>query len=330
MTLTQAATLTRRGIIVLGLLMFLSLFSKVGLDYYHQYQLSQIPIPEPTAEVKFGVLPNLIFPNSKVSSSNYSYSIDTTTGELPQVPIFMKVYFIPQSSLTLLAPEKARALAQKLGFPNGPTSSGSDEYTFTDDSNGKLNLNILNGNFKFKKNTASPSAETLTQFKLLKTQFIEDFKRYLSSKLELPQPLQIGEGNMVLNNEVNPTIADISLKITDFDGLPVVSSDINKGLVKATIVPAETFEDRFQSVEYTYWNIDSTTSSTYPIKSPTEALSDLKNGQGYISITSPSPQVSISSVKLAYYQSGEYSPYLQPVYLFEGPNFAAIVPAIKK
>lgn len=330
MTLTQAATITRRGIIIFALMIFLSIFSKFGLDLYRQYELSKIPPVIPTAESKFGILPNVIFPPSKISSSNFSYSIDTTTGELPQTPEFIKVYFIPQSSLTLLAPEKARELASKLGFENGPTTTATDEYSFSNENDDNLNLNVLNGNFKFKRKLASPSAEATTQFKILRPRLIEEFKRYLSSKLEIPQPLQIGEGFIEVNDEANPTQAIVSLKRSDFDGLPMVTASVNHGLVKTTMVPADTFEQRFQSVDYSYWSIDPTTYSTYPIITSLEAFDLLKNGQGFVSIIPSSSQISITSAKLAYYQSEEYSPYLQPVYLFEGPNFAAIIPAVKK
>lgn len=330
MTLTQAAILTRRGIIIFGLIIILLISSKIGLGLYHQYQLSKIPPPQEVPELKFGLLPAITFPPAKVTSSNYSYSIDTTTGELPQAPSLLKVYFIPQSSLTLLAPDKARDLAHKLGFTNGPLSNTTDIYTFTDDNGGKLTLNVLNGNFKYIKNTATPSAENITQFKILKPQLIEDFKRFLSTKITVPQELLIGSSSLKVNNEANPTQAMVSLKPADFDSMPIITSSVNQGLVKASMVPAETFDDRFQSVEYTYWSIDTSSSSTYPVKSASQALSDLKSGQGYIAIAPPSPQVSITSVKLAYYQQDEYTPYLQPVFLFEGPSFAAIVPAITR
>ena len=38
---------------------------------------------------------------------------------------------------------------------------------------------------------------------------------------------------------------------------------------------------------------------------------------------------SITKVYLAYYLSEEYSNYLLPVFVFEGPQFAGMVPAVK-
>jgi hypothetical protein len=138
MTLTQAAVLTRRSIIILGVLILLGISTKVGLDWYANYQLSKLPPIEEKAEMSFGGLPDPEFPSSKVSSSNFSYSIDTATGELPEFPRLVKVYFIPKATLSLLAPDRAKSVANKLGFNNGPQIVSTENYIFTDDNRDHL------------------------------------------------------------------------------------------------------------------------------------------------------------------------------------------------
>ena len=82
-------------------------------------------------------------------------------------------------------------------------------------------------------------------------------------------------------------------------------------------------------MNYTYYDVDLKTFGTYPIKTVSDAFKDLKVGKNTVLIKTPtSGQVSLRSIYLAYYQSENYTPYLQPVYVFEGENFAAYVVAI--
>lgn len=347
MTLTQAATLTRRGIIATLIVMVLSIIGITGYNFWHQYQLAQIPPAEEQPEMKFGILPKLQFPPSKVSSSNFSYTLDTVTGGLPQTPKLLKVYFIPRVGISLLAPEKSKQLAVKLGFENGPQVLSQDKYKFTNQNNGELIIDITTGNFNFtRRNSISnteqvspPGNEKESQTDATasgkyqppdKEKLITDFKNYLASKDILREELATGRSDVSFGENAKDAIT-VSLWPTDFENFPIINATYNKSLVTAIIAPSEEEEEkRFLEVKYVFWVIDKTTFSTYPIKTAAEAFADLQAGKGFISIEPPKPQVSISSVYLAYFQSEEYSPYLQPVFVFEGPNFAAIVPAVKE
>src|SRR3989344_695400 len=86
MTLTQTANLTRRGIIIIIVLMIIAISGSIGYSIWNQYRISQIPPVMEQPEMKFGILPAINFPASNVTSSNYSYSLDTETGNLPQIP----------------------------------------------------------------------------------------------------------------------------------------------------------------------------------------------------------------------------------------------------
>ena len=81
-------------------------------------------------------------------------------------------------------------------------------------------------------------------------------------------------------------------------------------------------------MEYTYWNPDVETFSTYPVKSPSQAFTDLKAGKGVMIIQPDNKNASITAVSLAYYEPDVYQKYLEPVYVFTGPNMVAYVPAI--
>lgn len=321
MTLTQAANLTRRGIITAIVLTILGVLGATGYKIWHQRQLASLPPALEKPEMKFGTLPKPLFPPSFVSSSNYSYSLDTVTGGLPQTPKLLKVYFIPQSSITLLAPEKSKQLAQNLGFISEPIVLSQTSYKFIDESGRQLIIDLTNNNFTFQKKEATSSSKLDNPSD--KNKLVADFKNYLSSKNLLTAELGSGRSNVFFDEAQKTTI--ISFWPADLDNLPIVTTSLNQSLVKATLLSSD---EQYSRIDYTFWLIDKTSSSTYPVKTAEKAFDDLKSGQGFISIEPQKPQVSLSLVYLAYFESEEYSPYLQPVFVFEGPDFAALVPAI--
>lgn len=336
LTLTQTARLTKRTLVGLTILGFLLLITFISYQiYYYKYYLPHKPPVEEKPTLLFGLLPPVNFPQSSVSSSNYSYSLATTTGGLPtDLPKLVKVYFIPQLGTTLLAPEKAQSLATSLLFPNGPDNTSTTQYHFSDSSGGQLTLDLNSGNFKFQR-TASPSAEasSATRVNALlpdPTKIISDFKNYLSNKGLLKEDLKNGRSKVIYDNssQADSQIATVSIWPSDLDKLQIVTPDPNIGLIKAVVTKFQDEALKYASLNFTYWGEDTKTFSTYPIKSANQAFTDLKNGQGVVVIEPKLPQVSLTSVRLAYYQSEQYSPYLEPIYVFEGENFMAYVSAI--
>ncbi|MCL5784090.1 MAG: hypothetical protein M1142_01905 [Patescibacteria group bacterium] len=330
MTLTQAAIWTKRGVIGFIIFIILSIAGSIGYSAWYQYQLAHRPPVEEKPDMKFGALPALVFPPQKVSSSNYSYTLDTVTGGLPQMPKLMKVYFMPPSAVTLMAPEKARQMATGLGFTNGPQVISPSVNKYTDDNNGEFNIDLTTGNFNFQRLPASASAE-INSINVDQSKLAQDFKGYLGSKGLLNESLSPGR-TVVVNSTVsipNSSAFDVSLWPGDLDNIPIVTAYTNYGLIKTTITNASKETDKFISLQYTFWPIDKTTFSTYPLKTPDQAFTELQGGGGFVSLEPSNPQISVTSVEMAYYESENYSPYLQPVFLFKGPNFAAIVPAIK-
>lgn len=320
MTLTQASLLTKRGLLFLVLANILGLSSYFGFRYYQAYKLSKLPPPEEKADNKFGSLPDLNFPPSKVSSANFSYSIDTTTGGFPMFSKVVRVYFLPQAVTTLLSTDKARDLAAKLGFSSQPQIASDTIYKFKNESGDLLTIDITSDNFKLEEGTVSASVSSKTANASGDiSKLAADFKTFLSSKMLLPAELEAGP------SKVDAT--EISLWPDKIDELPIVTPFYNKGLVRGNYRPNE---QTFKPLSYTFWPVDKTTYATYKIKTTDEALKDLSSGRGYILLEPKKAKISLTNAYLAYYQSEDYSPYLQPIFVFEGPEFAAIVPAITK
>lgn len=339
MTLTQAAFWTKRLFILTVILIILGIIAKVGYDIWYQHYLASLPPVEEKPDLKFGVLPAVQFPSSSISTSNFSYSIDTQNGDLPSEPKIIKVYFIPQQSVTLLSPDKATTLAQSLGFFNGPQIISPNEYHYTDNSKNLLNINLPTGNFHFQR--AASSSAQLTSHSETPTsqptvsqsqndQLVSNFRDYLASKNLLADDLMAGRTNVVATGFANSPSGTFLVAIwpKDFDNLPIVTSSQDKSLVYATLTNLTSESDRFSAVNYIHWPVDATTFATYPLKSAGQAFQDLRSGFGYVTLEPVKPQVSISKVYLAYIEVTDYTPYLQPVYVFEGEHFQALVAAI--
>lgn len=322
MTLTQAAFWTKRAFIGFVILVFLGVIIKVGYDIWYAHYLANLPKVEEKPDLKFGALPQIQFPPTSVSTSNFSYSIDTENGNLPQMPKIMKVYFIPQATITLLSPDKANRLAQSLGFFNGPQVISQIEYHYSDNNSGLLSVNLPTGNFHFQR-SASVSASPTPSPTPSSDKLVNDFKSYLAAKNLLPPNLTAGRSNVIFGQKF-----EVSLWPSDFESLPIVTASAKRSLIRGILTDSASEPDKFLQVDYTYWPADATTFATYPVKSAEAALSDLKAGLGFVSLEPQKPQVSISKVYPAYFESENYTPYLEPVYVFEGEGFQALVPAI--
>lgn len=315
MTLTAAATVTKRFILIFGILSFVGTLSLIGISLWNAYQLSKIPPPEEKADIKFGILPLPNFPASKVSSSNFSYSVDTVTGNFPNFDKLAKVFFIARPQASFLAPEKSNKLAEKMGFTSQPQVISPTEYQFKQDSS-ELTVQLDSGNFKY----ASDSTESANPVTVNSDTLADNFKKILEDLSLLPDPLK--------NGPTKFATSQISIWPSDIDQKPIVTENPNTSLVYAKASGSGNLVSNYYSINYTFWPVDEEVFAKYPIKNVSLAFDDLKNGKGIVILEPSKPQVSITTVYLAYFLSESYSPYLQPIFVFEGPSFIAYVPAI--
>lgn len=331
LTLTQTANLTKRLMLFMAIFLVLSISLWAGFRYYYQnVYLPSIPPPEPKADLKFGKLPKISFPEASASATNYSYVLDTVTGDLPdKIPKLMKIYFVPLRLITLLDPDKGNNLAKGLGFPLGPQVISPTQFKYTDSDGGELVLDLNSGNFRFKKNV---NQTDLTPGNLPSGSKIEaDFKAYLSRFGLVKGQLSGGRTKAIYNQGLvkDSFTATVSIWPTDLEEYQIVTPQFSSSLVRALVRNGENDESKYLTLDYTYWEIDKKTFATYPIKSVSDAYSDLKRGNSYIIFAPDSAQVSLRNIYLAYYQPEEYVPYIQPVFIFEGENFVAYVSAVK-
>ncbi len=342
MTLTQAAILVKQTITISTIALVLGIVSFIGYQIWYAYYLASLPPVEEKPDLQFGVLPQLEFPGSAVSSSNFSYSIDNTTGNLPKVGIdpgfekITKVYFVAQTVATLLSSEKAGILAEQFNLTLPPEILSETKYRFSDkDKNLLVDLNT--GNFLYtKESSISGKVEFDDDNKL-----VADFEQILSRLGVLKSDLQEGRTKVTLlknagGQMINTSLRSeaqavrISLWPKTIDKKSIFTDDLNKSLVTAVVLGKADNLDNYLSLDFTYYPIDTSTFATYYLKPAEIAFDDLKSGKGVIMLEPSKPQVSITSVYLGYYLQRNYSPYLQPIYIFEGPEFIAFVSAISQ
>lgn len=326
MTLTQTAILTKQIITLTAVVMLLGTVSFIGYRIWYAYYLSTLPPVEEKPDTKFGVLPYPQFPKTTVTSSNFSYSLDTVTGGLPKVGIdatfdkLVKVYFVIKPYATFLSPDKVGNLAERFNINNPPAVLNETTYEFKQD-NKTLLVDLDSGNFKYSKEETSPSARP----KDTDEKLISDFKTTLDSLGVLKEELKGGRAKVTTKDA---TTILLSIWPEDLDKKPLFSSDTNKSTVYAEILSSASDLENYKTLNFLFYKVDTSTFATYPIKAPEDAYADLRGSKGAVVMEPQKGQVSITSVSLGYFLPDDYSPYIQPIYVFEGPSFVAYVPAI--
>lgn len=325
MTLSQTATLTKQIITISIFALIVGTLGFIGYKVWYAYYLANLPRVEEKPDTKFGLLPLLNFAKAEVSSSNFSYSIDTVTGGLPKVGIdpgfekLIKVYFVTKSIASLLSYEKSQILAEKFGITTTPKILSETNYLYASE-NKTLNVDLDSGNFTYKNEATISGRELDGENKL-----VSDFNNMLNYLGVMKQDLNSGRNKIIL---LETGIAQISLWPASLDNKPIVTPQFNISLINAQFIKSTNNLENYLWLNFTYYPIDALTFATYPIKSTDQALEDLKSGKGVVVIVPEKPNVSITSVYLAYFLAENYSPYLLPVFVFEGPQFAAYVTAI--
>ncbi len=340
MTLSKIAILTKQIITISIIAIILGTAIFIGYKIQRAYYLAHLPPKEEKPDTKFGLLSPPKFPQTNVSSSNFSYSIDTTTGGLPKVGVdkdfdkLIKVYFVVKTYASLLSPEKSQSLAEKFDLKVDPQIISETNYMFKD-KNKTLNIDLDSGNFTYLNEATISATSTLDD----EAKLVADFKNMLSTIGILKPDLNSGRTKIVYlrndNGKFTPTDlkseasgAQISLWQASLDNKPIVTANFNKSYVNATVFNSAREIKNYLVLNFTYYQIDTSTFATYPLKTAEQAFEDLKSGNGIIVIEPPKSNVSITSIYLGYFLSESYSPYLLPVYVFEGPNFAAYVLAV--
>lgn len=324
----------------------------------------------PAADVKFGGLPAISFPAQTSASRPQSYDLaiagvdlQTNTGW----PTFgepsniaganlINVYKMKVNNLSLTAEEKARNIAENLGFEDNPQILDARTYLFTYPGPPlKENLQI----------------DLKTMFMTLKTDYLAvnnifaitqtNGEKYLPDRMAaiaaVENYLQVAG---VMPSDLSRTLATVEYAKSIDSDLELVNNVLEAdyltvnlprqpltGLMNGMATNYNFYgpnnvssiygvvgrdyngQDIVVELEDYYYDLDLNDPATYYLETVANAWQKLQLGEAYVINPRGVKNAVITSVALGYYESHKEQEYLMPVYVFYGENdFMAYVQAL--
>jgi hypothetical protein len=339
LTLNQATQMTKRTIKWLSLIVGLIILVFFALRATSIIRNIVSPEPPPPPEVKFGKIPAVAFPQGE--QKNYSYTVDTVTGELPTFSDRAKVFKIVQESPDLLALQKTGEKVAQAGFSQGPVRIKDNIYQWTNSNSkiaSKINIDIYTSEFNVSSSFLSDPDILIGRNFPKPSDAQTETNGFLTSMNLLSKDIDLNKTKVnffsIQNGTLVPTTSESSAHIIevvyfqkDIEKIPIyypvpwtstMNVLIGGGLSTSQVVQANFFHQDI-SLE----------SSTYPIKTADEAFKELEEGRAYIA-SGEKEDVLIQKVTLGYYLSDVKQNYLMPIIVFEGNNgFIAYASAVK-
>ncbi len=322
---------------IIGLVSFMVL-RMMGTAFVKYWKATH-PEPPPPPTVGFGKLPALDYP--KEAARPDTFQLETANNTLPAFGDRAKVLFMPFSSPNLLADDKARTIAKKLGFEGQPDAISSNVYRWNKKQPLNTTLEIDLKNYNFSLDTDYLSRIELVDASLPDGRSaIDRVKSVLKSTNLLSQDVATSSGQVTylkaLGGELLEavSVSDADYIQVDLDRVPLdnkyemYTPGGEEGVISAVVTGAFKRYESLVEMDYRYQPVDYDQVETYPIKTAKEAWQQLKKGEGYIAQGVEGKAV-VRSVELGYYDSFKEQQYLQPVYVFRGDdNFMAYVNAV--
>lgn len=340
--LTITAYYTRRmikfSLIGFVLLLILRVFWGIGSTYWQKAH----PAPPPKPTVSFGKLPALSFPQ-KENLPTLSYRLETIEGSTPKLTEVGKVYLMPKPVASLLAFDRAKELAKKMGFQTEPTKISERVFRFEgQNSLSTLEIDIISQKFNLSYNFTSDQSVFSEKKLPNEEQAVMEAKSFLRQINLLSEDLEKGQAKTSYLKFSPPNLVSaISLSEADFvkvdlfraklDDLNVFPSHPNEAPVSFLFSGARELGKRVIQVNYFHQTVSQENSATYPLKSSGAAWEELISGKGYVASLGENQEgkIIIRKIYLAYFEAEAAQDFLQPIFVFEGDrDFMAYVPAI--
>jgi len=344
-SLTEASILTRKiiryGLYLLIIVVVGRLLWWGGTTLYSKINPPQPP--KPTAA--FGKLPKLPFPEGDDHKvENVTYTLQTADGNLPTFPELIPVYQMPEPQSNLQGLEAAKQKAQSLGFSqDGKLSIDKVPNIYRFDKIGKpshLTMNIITGVFSISYDIASDPT-VLGQQPPAPTLAVSQAQGYINRAGEDEEELSGPTTTEFLKAEKGAFVPASSLSEADVTKVNIFRKNYGPKGEYPAMTPEMPEANVWMmlsgrtndvlAAEFHYFPVDATKNGTYSIKNAQQAWDQLKEGKGYIANPGKrsTTEVIIRKVYLAYYDAGQYTPYYQPVVVFEGDGgFFGYVPAV--
>lgn len=310
----------------------------IGVNIY----TAVVPKATPKPTVRFGPLPAIPFPKPNQDLPTLQITVQTATGGFPKFPTQANVYYMPPYATNLFSFDSAQKKAVALGFENSPLQLSDTLYRFSaKNAPSTLELNIVTGAFSISYNLAA-NPSPINQLPPTPDAAVSQAKQLLGASGSLPEDISKGESSFeFLKVEGQNLVQALSLSDANFvrvnlfrkkyNELSAVTADPNQATVWFIMGGGNTGGKNVIAAQYRYYPIDEKKVETYPIKSPQEAVEELKNGKAYVANLgiNKDGNVTVRDVSLAYFDSDIFMQFYQPVYVFKGDrNFTAYVPAV--
>lgn len=342
MSLTNISITSRKviryGIYLLIFLIVGRIFLNIGIKIYKKI----FPTPPPAPTVKYGKLVKVPFPKNGIMAK-LTYSLETAEGGLPtNIPTQAKVYFMPKTSANLLSLDTAKGRATSLGFSTDVQQISDTIYKFKNPNYPTyLQMNIVTGTFSISYDLATDKSPIDLRPPVAEVA-ASGFRSFLSEANLLPPDLtgsvmhdflKISNGQLISAMSLSEAnFVKVNLFRKNYDNLPSVTGNPNQSNVWAIISGARNQGQQIVASEYHYRAVDESQYSTYPIKTPAEAFTELQSGLAFIAnlgLNKDGDSIKIRNIYLAYFDPNVISEYYQPIYIFEGDNgFTAYLPAV--
>jgi len=205
-------------------------------------------------------------------------------------------------------------------------------------SSALLTMNIISGTFSVSYDLASDSKVLLTK-PAGQEEAINEVVTFLQKADLYPDNLKGGPTAQLIRVEGGALKEAISLSEADFVKVNLFREKIESGKSTYASITPDYPESNVWFLtngtdvvlgEYHFFLVDKTKSATYPLKNSETLWKELAEGKAFIiNPQNQKGEITIRRIYLSYYDPGQYTPYYQPVSVFEGDNnFFAILPAV--
>lgn len=301
------------------------------------------PAPPPPT-VGFSRLTSIPFPPATQAFPQFEFKIETANGALPEFPESMPVYFIPKPAATLDSIDAAKKRAVSLGFSPNPTPISQTIYKFISPTTpASLEVNVINQTFSTSFNLAAdpsplkfpPPTPDLANGVAV---------AYLKNAESLPEDLTVFGEPDFLKVEGQNLVKAVSLSESNFvrvnlfrkgfgeeEEYPSLTAHTGEANVWLIVSGDKERQKQIIASEFHYFDIDEEQVETYPIKTASQAVEDLLNGNAHIANLglNTNGKITIRKIYLAYYDPDTTTQFFQPIVVFTGDrDFVAYVPAV--
>jgi hypothetical protein len=289
---------------------------------------------EETPTVRFGKISPPSLPSNP--TSGLSFILDTADGKLPTLKKVLPVYQFARPQANVLDLDRAGALAANFKF-GSPQQLDNQKFRYTDPARPaqEIQINIVSKNFVIVTNNfADPSVPKSPPVESSDA-LIQGVRSLLKSSSLLPDDIVTSKAKVtylaISGNSLIPArslseanYARIDIFRGNIKDFPIVTPTYSGALVYLILSGVQFRENQIVEGSYIYWPYSPSDSSTYPLRTAATAWQDLQTGHGSLIIPAKASftQVRIKTIALAYFETYDYQPYLEPIYLFSGVGVA--------